>query len=126
MRVLYIDDDRVNAILFVEACRFAPGVEVETAGSGEEAIEMVAQWRPELLVIDLHLPDTSGIELLPALRRQLDEPELPAYLCTADEAHRDGLAARASGFTGCWSKPVDLTLVLNELAALQMQLTKRT
>ena len=37
MRVLYVDDDRVNTLLFVEACRNVGEVEVETAGSGAEA-----------------------------------------------------------------------------------------
>jgi CheY-like chemotaxis protein len=60
MRVLYVDDDRVNALLFSEACRFASGVVVETADSGEEALEIAAQWRPDFLVIDLHLPDMLG------------------------------------------------------------------
>jgi len=38
MRVLYVDDDRINTLLFVEACRFAGGVETETAASGAEAV----------------------------------------------------------------------------------------
>ena len=116
MRVLYIDDDRINALLFVETCRFAPGVEVETAASGAEALALVAEWPPELLVIDLHLPDTTGYELLPALRARLDAPALPAFLCTADDAETVGEPARRAGFDGCWGKPVDLKTVLAELA----------
>jgi two-component system, OmpR family, response regulator len=116
MRVLYIDDDRVNSLLFVEACRFAPGVEVETAASGEQAIEVAVGWKPDLLVIDLHLPDTDGFRLLPALRQALGQPSLPAFLCTADEAHRVVGPAAEAGYDGCWSKPVDLSQVLNELA----------
>jgi CheY-like chemotaxis protein len=117
MRVLYIDDDRVNALLFVEACRLAPDLDVQTAGSGEEAHQMVAEWPPDLLVIDLHLPDTDGITLLGALRDRRQHPTLPAFLCTADETHRGGEAARAAGFAGCWCKPVDLPMVLADLAA---------
>ena len=71
MKVLYIDDDRINTLLFVETCRFARGVEVETAGTGAEALEVALRWRPDLLVIDLHLPDTTGYDLLPALRQAL-------------------------------------------------------
>ena len=121
MRVLYIDDDRVNALLFVEACRLAPDLDVETAGSGLEAHEAVAECPPDVLVIDLHLPDTDGITLLGDLRHQLNRPTLPAFLCTADEAHRGGEAARAAGFAGCWCKPVDLSMVLADLAAHALQ-----
>ncbi|MDP1901204.1 MAG: response regulator [Rubrivivax sp.] len=116
MRVLYIDDDRINTLLFVETCRFAGGVEVETAGSGAEALEVAQRWRPDLLVIDLHLPDTLGYDLLPALRAHLALPALPAFLCTADEARLVAGPAREAGFEGCWIKPVDLRTVLAELA----------
>jgi two-component system OmpR family response regulator len=115
MKVLYIDDDRVNSLLFVETCRFAAGVEVETAATGAQALETAAQWRPDLLVIDLHLPDTDGYRLLPALRQALAAPALPAFLCTADDAHRVTAPAAQAGFDGCWTKPVDLTVVLDEL-----------
>jgi CheY-like chemotaxis protein len=116
MRVLYIDDDRVNTLLFVETCRFAPGVEVETALTGAEALERIATWAPDMLVIDLHLPDTTGYDLLPVLRARLATPNLPAFLCTADQAQSVAGPARAAGFDGCWTKPVDLSVVLSELA----------
>jgi CheY-like chemotaxis protein len=116
MRVLYVDDDRVNALLFSEACRFASGVIVETADSGEEALEIAAQWRPDFLVIDLHLPDMLGYALLPQLRQRLNVPTLPAFLCTADAASEVAESARQAGFDGCWTKPVDLQTMLKELA----------
>jgi CheY-like chemotaxis protein len=71
MRVLYVDDDRVNAILFAEVCRLAGGIELECASSGSEAQGLLAEFVPELLVIDLHLGDTSGERLLlKAYRRE--------------------------------------------------------
>jgi CheY-like chemotaxis protein len=115
MRVLYVDDDRINTLLFVEACRIAGGVEVESAASGAEALELVSSWRPELLVIDLHLPDTLGFDLLPALRACNGAARTRAFLCTADLPEMVGAAAREAGFDGCWTKPVDLQLVLREL-----------
>ena len=119
MRVLYIDDDRVNAILFAEACRFAEGVEVQTTFSGAEALELAQHWVPDLLVIDLHLPDTNGYTLLPALRAQLQRPQLRAFLCTADETDRVQAPALAAGFEGCWAKPVEMQFLVAELARLQ-------
>jgi CheY-like chemotaxis protein len=117
MKVLYVDDDRINALLFVETCRFAGGVEVETAASGAEAVELAQRWAPDMLVIDLHLPDTTGYALLRVLRAVLQAPALPAFLCTADEAHLVELPARAAGFDGCWTKPVVLQVVLDELSS---------
>ena len=114
MRVLYVDDDRINTLLFVETCRFAGGIEIETALTGAEALDLALRFVPELLVIDLHLPDTDGYALLPALRKALGAAALPAFLCTADEASHVACPARAAGFDGCWTKPLDLQLVLQE------------
>jgi CheY-like chemotaxis protein len=116
MRTLYVDDDRINTLLFVEACRFADGIEVETALNGAEALELAERWQPELLVVDLHLPDTTGYLLLAALRQLLRQPALPAYLCTAEDTARVTGPAAAAGFDGVWSKPVELTQMLAELS----------
>lgn len=113
--MLYIDDDRINTLLFVETCRLAARVDVDSAASGAEALEVAARFRPELLVIDLHLPDTTGYDLLPALRTLLGQPDMPAFLCTADDAPLVVQPAREAGFTGCWTKPVDLQQILAEL-----------
>lgn len=115
MKVLYVDDDRVNSLLFTETCRLAGDVAVETAASGSEALELAPRWRPDLLVVDLHLPDTNGYELLARLRQCLQAPEVPAILCTADEASLVRAPASAAGFDAVWTKPVELQLIINEL-----------
>lgn len=118
MRVLFIDDDRINALLFEETCRLAGGIEVATAGSGAEAHLAVAEARPDVLVIDLHLPDIRGDALLAALRAG-GLTGVPAYLCTADDPRDVELLAREAGFQGCWTKPVALDRLLADLARLR-------
>lgn len=118
MRVLYVDDDRINVLLFEQTCRMAPDLEVEVAMTGAEALALVARWRPEVMVIDRHLPDADGCRLLPRLRDALDAPSLPAILCTADAIADAAPAARAAGFNACWTKPVDLAAMLREFATL--------
>lgn len=115
MRVLYVDDDRVNALLFTETCRLAGHVQAEVAGTGAEAMDLVQGWHPDLLVIDLHLPDTNGYQLLAQLRQAVNAPALPAILCTADEASLVHAPARAAGFDGVWTKPVELQAIIAEL-----------
>ena len=51
-RVLYVEDDRVNVLLFEEVCRMAGGLEVASAGSGAEAALVLQHFRPDLLVLD--------------------------------------------------------------------------
>lgn len=114
MRVLYVDDDRVNSILFAEICRLASGVTVEVAGSGEEALDLLESTAVDLLVLDLHLPDGDGLALLPRLRQRAGR-ELPAYLCSADDPRQLEAPARDAGFEACWAKPLDVPLVLATL-----------
>jgi CheY-like chemotaxis protein len=115
MRVLYVDDDRINTLLFEETCRCAGDFEVACASTGAEALEIAADFPAEALVIDLHLPDTNGFDLLPALRRALGGSRLPAFLCTADEPSQVAEQAAAAGFDGCWTKPVTVEAILAEL-----------
>jgi len=120
MRLLYVDDDRINTLLFEETCRVAGGIDLACAYSGAEALDLAGSFQPELLVLDLHLPDTTGYELLPALRRVLSGLA-PAILCSADEPDSLRQQALAAGFQDCWAKPVDLATVLVELARLGRQ-----
>ena len=111
MRLLYVEDDRLNTMLFEAACADATGIELQCVGSGAEALECVATWSPDLLVIDLHLPDTDGYRLLHALRTALRRPDLPALLCTAEDPSAVRAEAAAAGFQGCLDKPVDASTV---------------
>jgi two-component system OmpR family response regulator len=117
-RVLYVEDDRVNVLLFEEVCRMAGGLEVSSTGSGAEAVQMATQFAPDLLVIDLHLPDTDGFDLLRVLRMNPALAAVPAFLCTADDPEDVAAEARAAGFEGCWSKPVDVQQLIAELTLL--------
>ena len=118
MRVLYVDDDRVNLLLFSEACRVAGGVQLETATSGAEALELLKTFTPELMVIDLHLPDTDGCALLLRVRERAGHADLPAALCSADDPALTAARAARAGFQYCWPKPLDLSVVMSTLSSL--------
>ena len=105
-------------MLFEETCRWAGDVDVASAASGAEALDVAREFRPDVLVLDLHLPDTTGYALLGALRGAAGRPDTPAFLCTADEPALVAASARAAGFDGCWSKPVDVKALLAELERL--------
>ena len=84
MRLLYVDDDRINLMLFENACAALPGLQLSTAASGAEALAAAREQPPQLLVIDLHLPDTDGPALLQRLRGEAALHQVPAFLCSAD------------------------------------------
>ena len=119
LRVLYVEDNRVNAILFEEAMRMRGGIELQVAEDAAAALALARRWRPALLVLDAHLPDMSGYELLARLRELPALAGVPAFMCSADAQDEDVRRARKAGFIGYWTKPVDLARVMADLDVLQ-------
>lgn len=118
MRVLYVEDNRINALLFEEMLNTRSEFELRVAEDGSEALRIAAEWQPEVLVIDGYLPDTTGLELLPRLLALPGLADVPAFMCSADSAPQDIDAAMRLGFRGYWPKPVDIALILGDLTAL--------
>lgn len=118
MRLLCVEDDRVNAMLLEQSCLAAGLSDLQFAETGQEALLLAAEWQPDLLVLDLHLPDTDGYALLTALRQALKDPTVPAVLCSADAADALRGPAAVAGFQAIWSKPVSAGEVRATLAAL--------
>lgn len=120
MRVLYVEDDRITGMLFVEALRREPCVTVRLAETPDDALALVQHWSPELLVLDAHLPGLSSHELLGRLRALPGLATVPAYMCSADSDADIRARADAAGFAGFWVKPVasqDLVCRMRALAA---------
>ena len=115
LRLLYVEDNRINAILFEEAIRLRDGVELRLAEDGAEALDQVRDWRPDVLVLDAHLPGMNGFELLSALRRQPGLTDVPAFMCSADAMPDDMERAAQAGFAGYWSKPIDIAKIMSDL-----------
>jgi CheY-like chemotaxis protein len=118
MHLLYVDDDRINLMLFEAACAALGGLKVSCATDGAEAIELAREQLPQLLVIDLHLTDTDGPAVLRLLRQQAGLADVPAFLCSADDGPSVRQLAAEAGFSGCWPKPMDSHSLRRELAAL--------
>ncbi len=115
LRMLYVEDNRVNAMLFSAMLTQRGGVELHIAEDAAEALALVVGWTPDVLVLDANLPDMSGYELLGALRSQLGLTLIPAFMCSADAQAEDIARAMNSGFTGFWPKPIDIRQVLADL-----------
>jgi CheY-like chemotaxis protein len=115
LRLLYVEDNRINAILFEEAIRLRDGVELRLAEDGAEALDQVRDWRPDVLVLDAHLPGMDGFELLDVLRRQAGLDDVPAFMCSADAMPDDMERAAQAGFAGYWSKPINIARIMSDL-----------
>ncbi|MBW6505674.1 MAG: response regulator [Rhodobacteraceae bacterium] len=105
-----------------EAIRFIlsrEGVRVTHHASGAGALAMLQAERPDVLVLDLMLPDRSGLEILAELRAAPAFAALPVLMLTARGQNRDREAAERAGASAFLAKPfanADLLAVVRELA----------
>ena len=115
MRVLYVEDNMYNLMLFDDVMRTRDDVEVRMAQNGAQGFEVAGSWLPDVLVLDGRLPDTHGIELLQRMRALPGLHATPAFMCSADTQPEHKVLAEQAGFAGYWTKPVDFDKVFDEL-----------
>jgi CheY-like chemotaxis protein len=98
MRVVLVDDDERFRAMARRALT-ADGVDVVAeVGTGEEAIDTVAQWRPDVVLLDIRLPGIDGLEVARRLRAQGGGPAV-ILVSTCDVAHGRRVASGlAAGF----------------------------
>lgn len=115
MRVLYVEDNMYNLMLFDDVMRTRDDVEMRMAQNGAQGFEVAASWQPDVLVLDGRLPDIHGIDLLQRIRALPGLENTPAFMCSADSLPEHKILAEQAGFTGYWTKPVDFDKVFDEL-----------
>ncbi|MBC7954888.1 MAG: response regulator [Cytophagales bacterium] len=104
--VLYIEDQDLNFLL-VEAQLAAtlPGVTLVRAATGSEGVARVRADRPDLVLLDMHLPDLGGLEVVRELTHEISQG-LKVTLLTADHLSMDILKAMSLGAHEYWVKPI--------------------
>lgn len=91
----------------------ASGYGVLGAGDGAEGVEMARRERPDLILMDLHLPRMSGWEALQALQTDPDTSAIPVIAVTAGDL--DPARARAAGFADFIPKPFQATRLISAI-----------
>ncbi len=115
INVLVVDDEAVLAEMLSMALRYE-GWAVTTAGDGASAIASARTTRPDAVVLDIMLPDMSGLEVLGALRAQI--PTLPVLLLTAKDGVEDRIAGLTAGGDDYVTKPFSIEEVVLRLRSL--------
>jgi two-component system OmpR family response regulator len=112
IRVLVVDDEPSLSELLARVLRFE-GWEVETAATGAAAIVAARAFRPDAVVLDVMLPDISGLQVLANLRAEL--PEVCVVFLTARDSVDDRIAGITAGGDDYVTKPFSLEEVLARL-----------
>jgi two-component system OmpR family response regulator len=115
VRILVVDDETALTDLLSMALRYE-GCEVRAAATGRGAVRAAIQFRPDVVVLDVMLPDVDGFEVLRRLRGR--DPEVPVLFLTARDAVEDRIAGLTAGGDDYVTKPFSLEEVVARLRAL--------
>jgi len=110
-RILVVEDNERNMKLFRDLLT-ARGYRTLEATTGTQAVELAADHAPELVLMDIHLPDIDGVEALGRLRADRRTASIPVLALTAQAMEGDRERFLGSGFDGYVSKPVDVIELL--------------
>ena len=114
-KVLYIEDNPVNMDLIETALSAFPGVELIKATTGTEGIRLVRSEAPDFVLLDMHLPDIGGLEVVRALNEEIASGKLRVTLLTADTLSMDIVKAMSLGAFDYWLKPLSMAKFETEL-----------
>ncbi|MFD7625100.1 response regulator transcription factor [Streptomyces sp. NPDC059851] len=114
-RVLVVDDEAALSELLSMALRYE-GCEVRTAGDGAGAVRAAREFRPDVVVLDVMLPDMDGLAVLGQLRRAI--PQIPVLFLTAKDSVEDRIAGLTAGGDDYVTKPFSLEEVVARLRGL--------
>ncbi len=109
--VLYVEDNALNRAVMQGFLDQQSEVNLLLAESGKACLEILEDCVPDLLLVDIHLPDMNGKDLLAMVRTTERLANLPAIAVSADALPDDIAAARQIGFMDYWIKPLKLAQV---------------
>ncbi len=104
-KILYVDDEADIREVAQMALELEPSLEVRACGSGAEALRIVPEWMPDLILLDVMMPEMDGPTTLRALREH--GQEAPVVFITARSQASEQQALIAAGALGVISKPFD-------------------
>ena len=110
-RLLVVEDNELNMKLFRDVL-VATGYRTLEARTGAEALELATEQAPDLVLMDVQLPDIDGVEALRRLRTDERTAATPVLAVTAQAMQGDQERFLAAGFDGYLSKPVDVVELL--------------
>jgi PAS domain S-box-containing protein len=121
--VLYVEDNASNVELVAHVLRHRPGLRLVSTAQGERALELAAGHCPVAILLDLHLPDISGLDVLGRLRADPRTAAVPVVVITADATL--GLEQRVldAGADAFLTKPVRVGGLLDVLDAVILRTT---
>jgi len=105
-RILVVDDNRDNVEIIATRLRFR-GYEIDEASDGANALERVRETPPDLILLDVMLPDIDGYEISRRIKGDASLPFIPIILVTARDTTQDKVAGLDAGADDYLTKPIN-------------------
>jgi diguanylate cyclase (GGDEF)-like protein len=108
--VLVADDDATYRILIQEVLEQS-GFRVITAGNGKEAVEQAAKYNPDVILLDVEMPEMDGFAACDIIRARTPDREIPIFMVTGRDDHQSVERAYEFGATDFFTKPIVLPVL---------------
>lgn len=122
--VLYIEDNLSHLELIEQLLTRRPGVRLLSAMQGRIGLNLAREHRPDLILLDMHLPDVPGSEILHRLQADLRTRLIPVVALSSDPSPEQVERLLASGAHACLAKPIDvkeLMAILDQALRLRIE-----
>ena len=106
-RIVYIEDEPINGVLMQSWAAQFPGLTMELAVTGMTGVAACLREAPDAVLLDMHLPDLHGLEVLRRIRDVPALASLPVIMLSASNSSEHVQAALQAGASAYWLKPVD-------------------
>src|SRR5712691_2668530 len=116
--LILVVDDVPDNVEILQLRLESQGYEIITAGDGEEALAMVRDQRPDLVLLDIQMPKLDGIETVKQLKADTALPFIPVIMVTARADAKDVVAGLEAGGDDYLTKPVDQAGLLARVRAM--------
>ncbi len=116
-RILVVEDNDLNRKLFCDVLK-ANGFVIEPVADGLEAIEKAREFVPNLVIMDIQLPNVSGLELIAGMKADAMLRAIPVLAVTAYAGKGDEQRIREAGAEGYLAKPVSIGPFMRAVNAL--------
>lgn len=113
VRVLYIDDNEVNTLVLQGQVQAHARVQLSTSSTGATGLAAARALKPDLVIIDIHLPDMSGHDVLRAIQADPELFRTPCAACSADDSQAAIDTAVRLGFREYLPKPLPVDSLLD-------------
>jgi CheY-like chemotaxis protein len=121
LAVLCVEDNPVNLMLVRELFALRPSMSLATAADGASGIQLALDAPPDLVLLDLQLPDMHGVDVLKRLRAEGRLRQSRIVALSANAMPADVREALEAGFDDYWTKPIDIPRFLADIDAFAAQ-----